>query len=506
MTAQLNSDQATMTATYDLQEWRKGYRSQHQEFEYWIDEIEGEIPLALSGTLFRNGPGALDVNGTPIQHPFDGDGMIAAITFTQGRAHFRNRFVQTDCYQAEKKAGKILFRGVFGTQRSGGPLFNAFDFKLKNIANTQVIYWGKKLLALWEAAAPHRLDPATLATLGLELFDGKLGAGEPFAAHPWIDPRSQFDNGNPTLVNFSIKAGLSFTLTLYELNLAGQVIQKHDYPLPGFAFIHDFAVTPNYCIFFQNPVQFNPFPFVLGQKGAGECIAFQPEKPTKMIVVPRGGKGQPQVYEMQSGFVFHHANAYETATGLVVDSVCYADLPQVEAGSDFLDVDFDRLKPGQLWRFELNSADRKITSSLKIPRCCEFPVIHPALVGRDYRYVYLGAAHNVDGKNAPLQGVVKYDFQTGEETLWSDAPTGFSGEPIFIPRSRPGESGQHTAVVGAEDDGWLVVMMYDGPKEKSAIVILDASTMEQVARLPLKHHIPYGLHGTFTSEVFVTSA
>jgi all-trans-8'-apo-beta-carotenal 15,15'-oxygenase len=499
MTAQLTSP--TTALSYNQAEWQKGYRSLKSENAYWIDDIEGEIPLALQGTLFRNGPGMLDVNGERVKHPFDGDGMICAIRFANGRAHFRNRYVQTDGFQAEQKAGKILRRGVFGTQRSGGPLFNAFDFKLKNIANTQVIYWGEKLLALWEAAEPHRLDPATLETLGLELFDGKLGAGEPFAAHPWIDPGSQFDHGRPTLVNFSIKAGLSFTLTLYELNLEGEIIQKHDYPLPGFAFIHDFAVTPNYCIFFQNSVQFNPLPFVLGQKGAGECIKFQPEKPTKMLVIPRGG-GAPETYEMASGFVFHHANAFETETGLTIDSVCYGDIPQLETGADFLEVDFGGLKPGQLWRFNLDRTTGQVESEIKLERCCEFPVVHPAVVGRNYRYVYLAAAHEVNGSNAPLQGVVKVDLHTGAETLWSAAPTGYGNEPVFIPRSQPGASGCYTEVEGPEDDGWLVVMIYDGKRETSAIVILEARTMTQVARLNLKHHVPYGLHGTFTPEVF----
>ena len=31
--------------------------TQPNEYRYWIDEIEGEVPLTLRGTLFRNGPG-----------------------------------------------------------------------------------------------------------------------------------------------------------------------------------------------------------------------------------------------------------------------------------------------------------------------------------------------------------------------------------------------------------------------------------------------------------------
>ena len=37
-------------------------------------------------------------------------------------------------------------------QRPGGVLCNAFDLKLKNPANTNVMCWGNRLLALWEVS------------------------------------------------------------------------------------------------------------------------------------------------------------------------------------------------------------------------------------------------------------------------------------------------------------------------------------------------------------------
>ena len=50
----------------------------------------------------------------------------------------------------EEKASAIRFRNTFGTQRVGGFIANAFDLYLKNPANTNVVEWGKRLLALWE--------------------------------------------------------------------------------------------------------------------------------------------------------------------------------------------------------------------------------------------------------------------------------------------------------------------------------------------------------------------
>jgi all-trans-8'-apo-beta-carotenal 15,15'-oxygenase len=478
---------------YERNDWKKGYLSQPNEYDYGIDEVEGKIPSSLQGTLFRNGPGLLEVNGQRIHHPFDGDGMVCAIAFDNGRAHFRNRFIRTEGYLKEQQAGKILYRGVFGTQKPGGWLANAFDFQLKNIANTNIIYWGGKLLALWEAAEPHGLNPKTLETLGKDYLDGVLEEGNAFAAHPRIDPNCEQDDGSPILVNFAIKPGLSTTITIYELDQQGKLLRSQDRSVPGFAFIHDFAITPNYCLFFQNPVSFNPIPFALGLRGAGECVKFQPDKPTRILVIPRNSKEPVQILETQSGFVFHHANAFEQDNEICIDSICYESFPEVEANSDFRQVDFDAIAPGQLWRFTLNLNDQTVQRRLLEERCCEFPYVHPNHVGHPYRYLFMGAAHNPTG-NAPLQALLKLDAITGEQQLWSAAPQGYVSEPIFVPRPDGTE----------EDDGWVLSLVYDASRHRSDVVILDGRDLNRgpVARLHLKHHVPYGLHGSWTPNVF----
>jgi all-trans-8'-apo-beta-carotenal 15,15'-oxygenase len=472
-------------APYNPQEWASGYQSQKNEYEYWIDNVTGEIPLDLGGTLFRNIPAMLDVNGVSVRHPFDGDGMICSIGFQDGKAFFRNRYVRTAGYVAEQAANKFLYRGVFGTAKAGGWLANAFDLKLKNIANTHVIYWGGKLLALWEAAEPHRLIPETLETIGLDYLDGLLQPGDAFAAHPRIDPRGK-------LVNFALKTGLSTTIKIYEFDQAGKLETSYDYVVPGFAFIHDFAITPNYCIFFQSPVSFNPLPFLAGLKGAGECISFKADQPTKILVVPRNGTDPVKVFESTSGFVFHHANAFETANGLSIDSICYQSFPEVTPGQDFRETDFDRLDPGQLWRFQLNFATNQVDRELLQARCCEFPTMNPAQVGQDCRYLYLGAAATKTG-NAPLQDIIKIDLQTKETITWSAAPHGFVSEPQFIVKPQ----------ATTEDDGWIITLVYQADRHGTDVVILDSRDLSVAAKLHLPHHLPFGLHGSWTEKSFL---
>ena len=59
-----------------------------------LDVIEGAIPPALDGVYLRNTENPIhDAIGR--YHPFDGDGMVHAITFAGGRASYRNRVVRT---------------------------------------------------------------------------------------------------------------------------------------------------------------------------------------------------------------------------------------------------------------------------------------------------------------------------------------------------------------------------------------------------------------------------
>ena len=490
-------DKPSNQETYSIEEWKKGYDSQPNEYDYEITDIEGEIPQELSGTLFRNGPGLLDIGGTAIHHPFDGDGMINAFSFQNGKAYYRNRFVKTEAYLKEQEAEEILYRGVFGTQKPGGFLSNAFDIRLKNIANTGVIYWGGKLMALWEAAEPHRLDPATLETLGIDYLDGVLESGDAFAAHPWIDPSCDMDDGAPCLVNFRVDPGLSSKITLFEFAPDGELLRRHSHSIPGFSFIHDFIITPKYAIFFQNPVNFNPFPFLFGMKGAGECVEFQPQKPTTVILIHRDPNNKEvKTFSVESGFVFHHANAFEQGDEICIDSIAYQTLPQVQPNSDYKEVDFNRLDPGQLWRFTLNLKDGSVHREMIESRCCEFPTHNPNKVGRNYRYLYVGVAPEDNGRNAPLQGILKLDLETKEHQLHSFAPSGFVSEPIFVPKPNSSQ----------EDAGWVLTLVYDGKKHRSTLAILDGENLaaDPIALLHLKHHIPYGLHGSWCDEVFVS--
>ena len=106
--------------------------------------------------------------------------------FDGKRLHYRNRFVRTTHYLAERAADKPLMRN-YGQQRPGGPLGNAFRTPA-NVANTSVQYHAGNLLALYEGGRPWQLDPDSLETIGEYDYDGELKSSYTYSAHPTWDP------------------------------------------------------------------------------------------------------------------------------------------------------------------------------------------------------------------------------------------------------------------------------------------------------------------------------
>jgi len=77
---------------------------------------------------------------------------------------------------------------------------------------------------------------------------------------------------------------------------------------------------------------------------------------------------------------------------------------------------------------------------------------------------------------------------------------GCLGEPVFVP-----SHGFDSRNKGSEDEGYVIVQLYIPEKHVTEFAILDAQHVDNgpITRIKLKHHVPYGFHGTFTPEVFL---
>lgn len=490
---------------YDRADWASAFRNVGVELDgVELTAARGAIPPELNGTLYRNGPGRLERGGQWVHHPFDGDGMITAFAFAGGKAVLRNRFVRTEGWLAEEQADRFLYRGVFGTQKPGGPAANAFDLRLKNIANTHVVRLGDQLLALWEAAEPHALDPETLETRGLSRLGGLLKKGEAFSAHPRFDPGH---HGAPRMVTFGVKTGPRSTVRLMEFAVeddpakgvkAGDLLSQRSDGFNGFAFLHDFAITPNWAVFLQNAIAFNPLPYVMGQKGAAQCLVSKPDGQAKFWLIPRESgafAGQkPRMIDAPDGFVFHHLNAWEDGDDVLLESIYYSDFPSIGPDVDFRSIDFELLPEGLLEQCRINVTDGSVSTQRFSERCCEFAMVNPVREGLPARYAWMAVAERETG-NDPLQAIKKLDLSNGERHVWSAGPRGFVSEPVMAPR--PGADGGPEP---AEDDGWVLVPVWNGARCATDLVILNAADLSEQAVLELPLAIPYGLHGSWAAS------
>ena len=173
------------------------------EHDYWLraDEIVGELPHGLRGTLLRNGPGSMQVHGSALTHPIDGDGLVGAFAFTgDGRVHVRSRFVRSRHREAEAAAHKMLYRGQMGSMPPDRSLTSDLKgtaqsfltgrpshLRFRNPSNTNVMHWGGKVLTFYETSLPHWLDPDSLGTVGLDNLGGAFNNVPACAAHFHID-------------------------------------------------------------------------------------------------------------------------------------------------------------------------------------------------------------------------------------------------------------------------------------------------------------------------------
>jgi all-trans-8'-apo-beta-carotenal 15,15'-oxygenase len=467
----------------------------------------GSLPPELRGTLFRNGPGLHERDGQSVQHPFDGDGLVVAMRFTDDGVMFSNKFVRTKTWQEEEAAGQWLYRGVFGTKKPGGVLANAFDLRLKNVANTNVVQLGDQLLALCESGGPHALDPCSLDTLGLSTLDGALKLDEKFSAHPRFDPGH---HGAPRMVAFGVEAGPTSTIRLMEFATkgpdAGRLISDRKDSFPGFCFMHDFAITPNWAIFLQPAIDLDPLPFLFGLKGAAQTVKERPGAKSKFILIPRecgDFAGQaPRIVDAPDGFVFHHSNAWESTSPLdvVVESIYYDEFPQIPPDQDFRELDFEKYPGGTLQRCRINLVEGAHScNKLVSRRSGEFPMVNPRYEGLPARNVWM-AVTEVESdngyQNGPLQAIMKADLVTGDQLLWRSATRSFVTEPLMVPR--PGTD--------AQDDGWVLVLVWNGARSSTDLVVLNANDMSEQAVLELPLAIPYGLHGSWVQNTDSTPA
>ena len=508
--------------------WSAVFQSQLQEFSYEIVEIEGRLPDVLRGsTLFRNGPGRFERGGQRIRHYLDGDGYLYRLAFAcDGRVYFDAKFVRTAEYLREQAAEQFLFRSTFDTQKPVRTWTkaweNVLELYLKNPANTHIVPWGGKLLALYEAGLPYRIDPRSLNTVGQEDLNGqlvdrplprsrwetlhRLGRGwQAMTAHPHLDPvRDRLVTWSWSMSKRLGRADM-LAIELREYDRCWTKVACRSYAMPGAAVNpHDFALTPSYYLFFENRLAFNLWPFLLGTQAPADCLRMLPDRPTRLHVVPRPDGPQadrtPVVLETGHWFSIHQAFACDRADGSI--EIYSAGWPASGLQGSFLTSwggdapDFDAIAPTFLWKTTLHPEKRTLEHRIApgAEGCCiDHPHPNPHFETQPARYLYMTYS-NAQGESSPPIGYLKLDLHTGERQLWLAPPLSVTEEPIFVPESDGTQ----------EDDGFILGIVYDHQQQRSSLVVLDAADIAAgpVCRLWLNHHLVHGLHGSWCRQYY----
>ncbi len=427
--------------------------------------VSGRWPAELRGRFLRNGPALLARGGQRIGHWFEGDGMVQQFRIDGARIAHRGRLVQTTKLKIEAQAGRLMYPSFNGRPAPGVPISGPDSF---NVANTNAIEHGGRLLALWEGGSAYGLDPDSLGTQGPVTWQPGWEQ-MPFSAHPKLDAKG-------TLWNFGI-AGQR--LVMYQIDATGRVAQAQVGSLPvRSGMVHDAAVTDRWFVIPLPPVRWSP----------GSPISFDARDALRILVVAKHDVSKQRVFELPAEMVFHVGNAFERADGRI--EMSYMGSP----GGEFL-VDAavammeGRVAPAsrtQTVRVVLDMASGRVEREVFGDEG-EFPRVHPMFVGRRARYLVSVASWR--RRSLFDHGLQVRDLESGRLQRWDHGDLGAAEEAVVVPK--PGRSG--------EADAWLLATMFDG---RRGVTVLQLFEMQHLADGPLAsaalpYALPYGFHGNF---------
>lgn len=455
--------------------------------------VTGSIPQHLDGRYLRNGPNPIQEVDPSAYNWFMGDGMVHGLRLREGRAEwYRNRWVRSPGVSA-----------MLGEPQRGGRRHRAGVESVG--ANTNVIGHAGRTLALVEGGAANYEITDTLDTVGPCDFDGSLPGG--YTAHPKRDP----DTGELHAVSYFF--GRGNTVQYSVIGTDGQCRRTVDVEVTGSPMMHDFSLTQHHVVFYDLPVTFDvkqgaqavvppllrtpaqlvlsaiigrvrvpdPIAAMAGSRvraNASYPYSWNPRYPARVGVMPReGGNADVRWFDIEPCYVFHPMNAYDEGETVVLDVVRHPKM-----------FDTDRHGPNEgdpvLERWTVDLAAGHVREQRLDDRAQEFPRVDERLVGKRHRYGY---APELGAGAEQGSALLKHDFPHGK-TVRREFGRGMEvGEFVFEPNTSD----------SAEDDGVLMGFVFDKAESRSALMILDAVTLDTCAAIHLPTRIPHGFHGNW---------
>lgn len=464
-------------------------------FEPWPAEseihdliVQGEIPREISGVFYKNGPNPQYVFSENY-HFYEGDAMIHAVKFNNGKASYFNKFIRTEKFNLERAAGRALFAGFrdFGKKSNDPSVGN----KRADGANTNVIFHGNKLLAMQESSLPYELNPENLETLGHTVFHNpatNLSIQNSMTAHPKID----LSTGELISYGYINPIETSF-IFYYVMDKQGQLIHSEKINVPYLSLLHDFAITENYTVFPLFPLVCNYQRYLT----TGEFYAWEPERGAYFGIVPRFGSNKDVIWiHIPTGdyLGIHIVSAYEEDGKIILDAMLTDSIPK---GANGFKVDAEETFPSYLKRFFFDLKTQKLISLEKLDQTPgEFPRIDDRFIGKKYTKVFTASTLNTSWSKYygyEFDGITCYDLENKTKKTHDFGKDSMPVEPIFIPKNTNSKEG----------DGFVLTYVYRKLENRSDLVILDAQKLDQepLAIIQFPHRIPFGFHGSWAPRI-----
>ncbi|MDP1602241.1 MAG: carotenoid oxygenase family protein [Legionella sp.] len=461
----------------------KAFSSQYEEKTLENLPIHGEIPGWLSGSFVSNGPAQFEVGSTHFDHWFDGFAMLKKFDFKAGVVSFQNRFLRSTQY-IESNKHKQLKDNEFGTWASSSifpriqgairGLINGASYDNCNVNTCRI---AETWLAMTESSNINTFDVNDLSTIGAFKFNDAIRS-QLTLAHP------HFDRAKGELINVSIDIGRFSNYHVYKIDPVTKrrhIIQT--YSSDKLFYHHSFSLTTNYIILFKSPLLINKYKLMLGYP-FNETLQFHQNLSSFFIIIDRRN-GKIVEIETESFVCLHSVNAYEYGSEIILDLVCYGDGNPYDKLylAKLRSTDYS-LSAGEIRRYVINPASKNSHYTTVSAKIHEFPRINYALNGNNYQFAYTTMLnHPADNFFNALQ---KLAMQTGNITRWQK-PNYYLGEAVFVAKNGSLD----------EDEGVLLTIAFDLTTQSSALVVIDAQSMQQIAEVCIPLHLPFGLHGNF---------
>jgi len=449
--------------------------------------VTGHIPDWLSGTLFRNGPGAFSVGTERYRHWFDGLAMLHKFTLSHGNVSYSNKFLRCDAYSQAQQSGRIMY-SEYATDphRSAlGRLFAVFDQRITDSAKVNIASIAGKYLALGETSEQIQFDPHTLDSLGKFHYEEKYKQ-HITTVHP------QFDFRTNAVYQLVTRFGRVSHYRFVHIEPNGRIRMVGEIPVSKPAYMHSFGLSPRYIILTEFPLVVQPLSLLFQVRPFIENFKWKPGKATTFTVMDRLTGKTVVKLKSDAFFAFHHVNAFESGDDLLVDINGYADADVINAFYlDKLKDERSEIPFGDLRRYRIDLKSKTITQERLSDENLELSHydFRRFTMNGDYRYVY-GVSLNRKKRAGFYNQLVKIDVKTGASTAWYE-DNSYPGEPIFV--GRPGRT--------AEDDGVILSVVLNEKSAASFLLILEAASFTERARVQTPHPILFGYHGAYFEEV-----